>query len=30
MNILKSEEEYDGALQDAMKIREIDPKYLQP
>ena len=30
MNILKSEEEYDGALADANKIHEIDPNFLSP
>ena len=28
MNILKSEEEYDGALADANKIHEVDPSFL--
>ena len=30
MNILKGEEEYDGALIDANKIHEIDPNFLSP
>mmetsp|Transcript_4739 Transcript_4739/g.8102 ORF Transcript_4739/g.8102 Transcript_4739/m.8102 type:complete len:116 (+) Transcript_4739:440-787(+) len=30
MNIYKKEEEYERALADANKIKEIDPGYLQP
>ena len=30
MNVFKKEEEYDLALQDAAKIKDIDPTFLQP
>ena len=30
MNILKNEEEYDAALEDAKKIKELDPTFQQP
>ena len=30
MNILKQEDDFDAAISDAKKIREIDPKFLNP
>jgi len=30
MNIYKQEEEYEAAIADAKKIREIDPTFLNP
>ena len=30
MNILKQEEDFEAAISDAKKIREVDPKFLKP
>ena len=30
MNILKQEEDFEAAISDAKKIREVDPKFLNP